>query len=352
MNKVKKILIILLIIFSVFALLSYFNNTNKDSEAVTESRNKFLMDTLVKMKVHGVKAEEAIEASYKKMETIENKMSKTIAESDVSKINKSKKGEWVKVDKSTFKVLKKAVEYAQITRGRFDPTISPLVDIWGIGTENSRIPEKTEINKAKALVNYKNLMLDNENNRVKLNKEGMAIDLGGIVKGYAADEVRKILESYDIKSAFVNLGGNVLTVGSKEDGSLWKTGIQDPRKHRGSVLAALEISDKTVVTSGNYERYFEEDGVIYHHILNPETGYPTRNNLLSVSIITAESFEADVLSTSAFIMGLAEGKELIENRKGIEAIFVTEDNNVYLTSGLKNRVEIINSDFKIIEGVK
>ncbi|MGM0411585.1 MAG: FAD:protein FMN transferase [Bacillota bacterium] len=350
MNKKNKLLITVLIIFITFTLTSCSNNKPNETEAVTESKSEFLMDTIVDMKVHGANAKKALEASFDRMEEIENQMSKTIKESDVYKINKNAENNWVKVDKGTFKVIKKAVEYAKITEGKFDPSISPLVDAWGIGTENAKVPDENEIVKNKSLVNYENILLDSENNRVKFSKKGMAIDLGGIVKGYAADEVRKVLKSYNIKSAFVNLGGNVLTVGSKEDGSLWKIGIQDPRKNRGSVMAALEMKDKTVVTSGNYERYFEEDGVIYHHILNPETGKPTRNNLLSVSIITDDSFEADVLSTSIFIMGLDKGKELIENRKGIEAIFVTEENHVYLTSGLKDKVEIINSDFEIIEG--
>ena len=350
MNRTKKLTVLILIVFMAFSLAACSNNTADNKEAVTADRSEFLMDTVVDMKVHGVKAEEAIEASYKRMEEIEKKMSKTIEESDVYKINKNGTEQWVEVDKSTFKVIKKAIEYAEITEGKFDPTISPIVELWGIGTEAAKIPAESEIREAKSLVNYKNLLFDSENNRVKFSKKGMAVDLGGIVKGYAADEVRKILNSYDIKSAFVNLGGNVLTVGRKKDGSLWKIGIQDPRKHRGSVLAAVEIEGKTVVTSGNYERYFEEDGKIYHHILNPETGYPTRNNLLSVSIITDESFEADVLSTSAYIMGLDKGMKLVENREEIEAIFVTEDNDVYLSSGLENKVEIMNSDFKIVEG--
>ncbi len=350
MKKTNKLFISLLIIVITVTLIGCSNNTNDETEEVTESKSEFLMDTVVDMKVHGINAKDGIEASFDRMEEIERKMSKTVEESDVYKINESGAEQWVEIDKSTFKVIKKAVDYGKITEGKFDPTIAPLVDIWGIGTENAKIPNENEINKAKSLINYKDLLLDEDNNRVKFSKENMSIDLGGIVKGFAADEVRKVLESYNIKSAFVNLGGNVLTVGSKEDGSLWKIGIQDPRKHRGSVMAALEMEDKTVVTSGNYERYFEEDGVIYHHILNPETGKPTRNNLLSVSIITNDSFEADVLSTSAFIMGLDEGRKLIEEREEIEAIFVTEKNHVYLTSGLKDKVEIINSDFEIIEG--
>lgn len=346
MTKNRKIIIASVIFLIIFAAVFYFNNSSDDLKGVTVSRSEFLMDTIVDLKVHGIKAEEAVKASFEKMEAVENKMSKTIKTSDIYRINQNAADKWVKIDKSTFKVIQKAVEYAQKTEANFDPTIAPLVEVWGIGTEEAKIPEAEQIEKAKALVDYNNLLLDSDNYRVKFSQRGMALDLGGIAKGYAADEVYKVLKSYGLKSALVNLGGNVLTLGTKKDGSLWKIGIQDPRRQRGSVMAALELSDQTLVTSGNYERYFEKDGVIYHHLINPETGKPTRNNLLSVSIITENSFEADALSTSAYIMGLDRGRKLIESLPGVEAIFVTEANQLYLSSGLQEKVEIINSDFK------
>ena len=178
----------------------------------------------------------------------------------------------------------------------------------------------------------------------------MKLDLGAIAKGYAADEVRKIMDENNAVSAFVNLGGNVLVYGDKTDGSLWNVGIQDPRESRGSVAGSIEVADKTIVTSGNYERYFKEDGKIYHHILNPDTGRPSRNNLLSVSIITKDSFDADVISTSAFILGLDKGMELINNMDNVEAIFITDNLDVKTTPGLKGKVKILNSDFNLTEG--
>ena len=326
-------------------------NKNSDNKKITkEKSSEFLMDTIVDMQVYGENAKEVIDNSFARMREIENEMSKNIVESEVTKINKNSAKQWVEVSGDTFKVIEKALEYAKLTKGRFDPTIGPLVDLWRIGTSEAKVPSEKEIENTKKLVNYKNLKLNKENNSIKFEKENMKIDLGGIAKGYAADEVRNIVKKAGIDSAYVNLGGNVLVIGGKEDGTPWKIGIQDPREARGSVMASLEIRDKTVVTSGNYERYFREDGVLYHHILNPETGKPTRNDLLSVSIISKDSFEADVLSTSAFILGRKEAYDFIKNQKGIEAIFVTKNNNVYLTPGLEGKVEILDSDFKLTEG--
>ena len=357
MFKKKKIIILFLVLILVFTVSACQSQekvktqkSKKNNKVTKETASEFLMDTIVDMQVYGKNAEDIINKSFARMREIENEMSKNISKSEVSKINKNAANEWVQVSKNTFKVIEKAVDYAELTNGKFDPTIGPLVQLWGIGTDEAKVPEKNEIKQKKELVNYKNLKLDKDNYSIKFEKKNMQIDLGGIAKGYAADEVRDIVKKAGIESAYVNLGGNVLVIGGKEDGTSWKIGIQDPREARGSVMASLEIKDKTVVTSGNYERYFREDGILYHHILNPETGRPTRNNLLSVSIISKDSFEADVISTSAFILGRKAAYKFIKNKDDIEAIFVTKNYNVYLTPGLKGKVEILDSDFKLIEG--
>ena len=214
----------------------------------------------------------------------------------------------------------------------------------GIGTAGARVPTEEEIEKALSLVDYRKLVLNPEDNSAKLLQEGMKLDLGAIAKGYAADEVGKLLKEEDIESAYINLGGNVLLVGGKPDGSPWKIGVQDPRLNRGNVMASIELIDKTIVTSGNYERYFEEDGVIYHHILDPDSGYPANSNVISVSIICDSSLDADALSTSIFILGLEKGLELINQLEGFEAIFITDNLGVVLTEGLKGKVTLLNND--------
>ncbi len=344
----KKRNIYKIFIISILALMLLFaaGCSNAAKEQTSETGSKFLMDTLVQMKVTGKNAEKVLDISFDRIEELENLMSKTLKKSEIYKINHS--SESVEVSDDTIKVLNKSIHYAELTSGRFDPSIGPLVDLWGIGTENAEVPEEEEIVEAKNLVNYKNIEIDN--NRVFLKQEDMQIDLGAIAKGYAADEVKRIAEKNSIESAFVNLGGNVLVIGHKADGSKWRIGIQDPRQNRGNIMAVINAADKTIVTSGNYERYFEEDGKIYHHILDPDTGYPADSGLLSVSIISENSFDADALSTSIFILGLEKGMEFIKDQKNIEALFITNDLEVYLSPGLRGKVEITGEDFKLIEG--
>ena len=354
-NKNKTVFIILLLLILVITVTACDNNDNKQkpqdkSDIPEEKRSSFLMDTIVDIKVYGEKAEEIVEKSFARMREIEDEMSRSKESSYISKINKNAGKKAVKVDEDTFRVIEKALKYAELTNGKFDPTIGPVVSLWGIGTKDARVPSDQEINDTKNLVNYKMVELNKDQRKVKLLKKNMKLDLGAIAKGYAADEVRKIMDENNAVSAFVNLGGNVLVYGDKTDGSLWNVGIQDPRESRGSVAGSIEVADKTIVTSGNYERYFKEDGKIYHHILNPDTGRPSRNNLLSVSIITKDSFDADVISTSAFILGLDKGMELINNMDNVEAIFITDNLDVKTTPGLKGKVKILNSDFNLTEG--
>ncbi|RAK08984.1 thiamine biosynthesis lipoprotein [Halanaerobium saccharolyticum] len=344
MFKNKKI--ILLVILSIFLLI--LTACGNDAEEMPQAEdNAFLMDTLVQMRAHGENAEIAVEESMERIREIENLMSKTIETSDIYKLNNNPESE-IEIDPESMEVLKKAVEYAEMTDGGFDPTIGALVELWGIGTRDAAVPDESDIEEALANTGYQYLEL--QDNTAEITNPGVKIDLGGIAKGYAAEEVKKIVQKHKIEHAFVNLGGNVLVIGDKVDGSPWKIGIQDPRKGRGNVMAIVEAVDLTIVTSGNYERYFEEDGELYHHILDPKTGYPAENNLLSVSIISENSFDADALSTAVYVMGLERGMEFIEDLDDVNAMFITENLDVYLSSGLNELVNINDSDFNLIEG--
>ncbi|MGM0548459.1 MAG: FAD:protein FMN transferase [Bacillota bacterium] len=343
MSKKKKILLFSILIMMILFLTA----CNNQSELKKVEDNAFLMDTLVKVRAHGNGAEKAVKESIDQIEAIENLMSKTVTKSDVYKLNHNPKKEII-IAPETMVVLKKAKKYANLTAGDFDPTLGALVNLWGIGTKNPTVPQPSAIEKALKNTGYQYLELNEES--AKLTQAKVKIDLGGIVKGYAADSVLKIMKKNEVKHAFVNLGGNVLVIGDKVDGSAWKIGIQDPRKGRGSVMAIVAAKDMTIVTSGNYERYFEENGKLYHHIIDPKTGYPAQNNLLSVSIISSSSFDADALSTSIYVMGLKKGMKFIETIDEVEAMFITKELDVYLSSGLKELVEIKNKDFNLIEG--
>ena len=278
---------------------------------------------------------------------LENKMSTKIATSEVSKINDNAGIDKVKVSDDTFTVIKEALKYGKISKGKFDITVGNLVDLWGIGTENEKVPSKEEIQKALATVDYNKVEIDDNNNTVFLKDKGMKIDLGAIAKGYVADDIVKILEKDGVKSAIINLGGNVYVYGNK-GGKNFKIGIRNPLSpDPNDYLGIYQSQNESVVTSGVYERFFEKDGKRYHHILSTSDGYPIDNNLISTSIITKSSMDADALSTTTFALGLEEGLKLIENTKNTEAMFITADKKIYMTSGLKEKFELKNSDFTI-----
>lgn len=343
MSKNKKLLL-----FSILIMIMLFLTAcNNQSDLKKVEDNAFLMDTLVKVRAHGSGAEKAVEESINKIAAIEKLMSKTIEQSDIYRLNHNQT-EAIEIDSETMTVLKKAKEYAELTAGDFDPTLGALVNLWGIGTKNPTVPQASAIKKALKNTGYQYLELNKKS--AKLTQTKVELDLGGIVKGYAADSVQKIMKKNGVEHAFVNLGGNVLVIGDKVDGSAWKVGIQDPRRGRGTVMAIVDAKDMTIVTSGNYERYFEENGTLYHHIIDPKTGYPAQNNLLSVSIISRSSFDADALSTSVYVMGLKKGMKFIEAMDKVEAMFITKDLDVYFSSGLKEVVEIKSKDFNLIEG--
>lgn len=347
MVRTNKITILAVLIIILVNLTGCSKEKADLAEVPQETGTLFSMNTLIQMKVYGEKAEDVIDKSFDRLKVIEEQMSKTITESSIYEIN-SNEGKYVSIGEDTFRVIDKALHYAKVTKGKFDPSIGPLVSLWGIGTKDAHVPSEEAIDRVKSLVNYKWVEIDPDSLRVKLRKEGMSLDLGAIAKGYAADEIRDILETEGIESAYINLGGNVLVIGGKPDGTPWRVGIQDPRHNRGNVMGIIELKDKTIVTSGNYERYFEKNGVIYHHIIDPTTGFPARSGLMSVSIISNDSFDADALSTSVFILGEEKGRQLINKFDGVEAVFIREDQGIIITDGLKNKVEITDDDFHIL----
>ncbi|MCC3144042.1 FAD:protein FMN transferase [Halanaerobium sp. Z-7514] len=344
--KAKKLIFLLVIVISSFLIIT---GCGRDSGADIQSAedNSFIMNTLVQMRAHGENAEIAVEESMDRIREIEYLMSRTLEASEVSQINDNP-GEFIEISEETQKVIAESLYFAELSSGKFDPSIGPIVDLWGIGTEEARVPSQAEIEEVLEFVDYNNLEI--EDNRARVTKEGVKIDLGGIAKGYAADEVREIVKKHDVPSAFINIGGNVLVVGNNVDGSKWRIGIQDPRRGRGNVMAIVESKDQTIVTSGDYERYFEEDGEHYHHIFDPESGYPARTGLLSVTIITDLSLDADALSTIAYVKGLEAGMKFVEDIADVDAMFITEELDVHLSSGLTGIVEITGPDFNLIEG--
>lgn len=312
------------------------------------SKNEVLLGTICTVTIYDNPSEEIFKKAFDKIRDIEKKMSLNMNSSEITNIN-AKAGEaFMPASDETLYVIKTALHYSNLSKGYFDISIGPLVKLWNINTEDAKVPSKTDIEMKKALINYEDVAVDESAKKVMLKRKGMMMDLGGVAKGYAADAVAEVLKANGVKHALINLGGNVLTVGSKVDGSNWRVGVQNPFSKRGEYIGIAEIADKTVVTSGIYERYFEQDGQIYHHILDPFTGAPVRNNLTGITIITDKSINADCLSTAAFALGLEEGYKLIESLPEVEAIFITENSEVYATSGLANSFRITDSKFKLM----
>lgn len=341
MNLVTILLIALIILIGSVLAVILMTGAKQEKLAVKEF---YAMGTIMQLKVYGKKCDEAIKEAVKRIEEIENRMSVFKDESEISMINKNAGLEQQKVSEDTYYILNKAKRYCNISDGAFDVTIRPIVGLWKIGSEKPKFPDKNEIENKLKLVNYKNILLDDEKRTIGLKYKDQAIDVGGIAKGYAADEVKKILIKNGIKSAIINLGGNIVVLGSKTDNKPWKVGIQDPLKPRGEFAGTISAVNKSIVTSGNYERYFEAEGKRYHHIIDPRTGYPSESEIISVSVISELSIDGDGLSTGLYIMGINKAYSLIEALEGVDAVFVTSDKKIYVTSGIKNNFSVANEN--------
>lgn len=322
-----------LLFISMILIISLSSCTKRPVEPQAQS---FLMlGTVCKITIYDKPTEEAFKAAFARLREIEQKMTLHSASSEIALINHSSGIESVAVSEDTFAVIKKAVEIAQASGGAFDPTIGPLVQAWDIGGDNPRRPSQEEIDALLPLVDYRQVVLNEQDRSVFLKKKGMVLDLGGIAKGYAADQAALVLRSFGVGQAIVNLGGNVLVLGRKPDGNLWRIGVQDPEQDRGAYAVIVQLQDTSLVTSGPYERFLIIEGETYHHILDTKTGYPVDSDFTSASIITHSSLLADALSTSVYALGYEKGMALINSFEGVEAIFFTEDHEILQSDGVK-----------------
>ncbi len=344
--KDKKTCKLLTVIISLVIILTAC--TPKSTEQMIVEQDDFVLGTVGKIRIYAddeKAGNSAIEKAYARIVAIENTMSTSIEGSDVYNINKNAGNAAVEVKEETMSVIKKAIDYKELTNDVFNIAIGRLIELWGIGKDWQKVPNEEEIQDAKNHIDITQVELSGNN--VMLKDPDMLIDLGGIAKGYAVDEAARVLRENGITSGFVNMGGDVYALGSKPDGTPWNVGIQDPEIGSGDVIAKVGLIDESIVTSGDYERYFIEDGVHYHHIIDPETGSPTRNELVSVTILSQKSVDGDVLSTAVFVMGLEEGLSFIEGLEDIEAVLITKDKKMYATSGAIDRVEVLNPEFQL-----
>lgn len=277
----------------------------------------------------------ALQEAEQRVLELDNRFSVFKENSEISCINRAAGLDFVKVHADTFEVIKAALHFSQLSQGAFDISARPLVGLWGIGKKGTRIPSPEEIAAEKQLVDFRDIVLDEKSQSVMLRRPLQALDLGGIAKGYAADEVRRILVEHGCTDALINLGGTVITMGAPRT-----IGIQDPRKEAGIPMGKLQIANCALVTSGSYEKYFIRDGVRYHHIIDPRTGFPARSELLGVTLIGNSAMELDALSTAVFILGIQKGVQLLE-KSSIEAVFIQESFDVFTTPALRDKFTLI-----------
>ncbi len=341
MGRLKNICFLLIIL--LFTNLTACSISNEPI-----SKSSFFMGTIVNITLYDTKNQSILEKVFKEINTLEEKFSLNIPSSEINEINKNAGNSPVKVSNETFEIINKAIEISKMSKGSFDITIGPLVNLWGIGSDKARLPSKSEIDYSLDLIGYENIILDESTKSVFLKKEKMILDLGAIAKGYIADIIKDMLINEGVKKAIIDLGGNIFALGEKSKNTPWTIGIQNPFENRGTPLGTLKITNQSVVTSGIYERFLEVEGIKYHHILNPSTGYPFHNELASVSIISSKSIDGDALSTATFALGIEDGLNLINSLNDIEAIFVNKNREIYLSNGLTNNFELLNKDFTII----
>lgn len=295
----------------------------------------FVMDTVVQYSFYGKHAQKAKDAVARELSAIESRMSMHLEDSEISELNRNAGKNSVQLSEDTYELLSRSIEYAEQTDGIFDVTIAPLAVAWGVTSDHPQVPEENRIDALLALVDYQDVEFDPDSLSVRLAREGQAVDVGGIAKGYACDVARRIAQECGVKSGYLSIGGNIMVIGEKPDKTPFKFGIRDPRGTPNQYFGIVTIPDLTIATSGDYERFFEQDGVRYHHILDPRTGYPAQNGLMSVSVIAPDGAYADFMSTWLFIMGR---EFVLENLDRFDCGLVAVDleNRVYVSESLKD----------------
>lgn len=301
-------------------------------------KTSYYMDTICAITIYDMeemneeKTNEAIDSAFGLCADLEAAISATMEASEIYQINEAG-GEPVKCSDATIALLKMGINYGALSHGKFDITLGQVTDLWDFHGENPAVPDADDVKAALAAVDYRQIHISG--NKVSMTNPDGKINLGGIGKGFIADRAAEHLESLGVTSAIINFGGNIVAIGDNA-GDPFKIGIKDPNSASGEILGAVTVKNATVVTSGVYERCFEEGGKTYHHILDVKTGYPVDSDVVSVTLVAPKGFsgDCDALSTTCLIYGLEKGLQLIEETEGTEAVFVDRDGGIHKTSGM------------------
>jgi thiamine biosynthesis lipoprotein len=337
-KKLRYALLIILIIAATLGLIAKNNATTK-----SYSESHIMMDTLIEITAYGPKREEAVQAAFDEFRRMESICDRFNPNSQVAKINEMAGIQKVTVDPDLIAMINHSIELSKKLDGSFDITVGALTDLWGIGHKDNFVPTQAEIDAVLPLVDYRLIEVDSVNNTVYLPKKGMKIDLGGVAKGYSINKASEALASFQIKSALINDGGDIRVIGNKPDGTPFRIGVQDPRKSDGMIATIPMLECDTLATSGDYQRFFEKDGIRYSHIIDPKTGKQPRA-IASVTLVYKDSnVISDIPSLGMFVLGVEKGIEALKEFPGIEAMFVTTDGKIIVTPGLEGKIDIHSS---------
>ncbi len=298
------------------------------SRRLVEKTSYGIMDTDVTIKAYGRDAEAAVDAAFEEIKRLDALLSAHDSGSEIWAVNQNAGIDPVEVSPDTMYVVERALYFAQITDGAFDPTILPVMSLWGFGTPAASVPKPAELQDALKLVDYKKIYVNSDDGTVFVSEYGMGLDLGGIAKGYAVDKMAQVMRDKNVSSFLINAGGNTLTSGTKPDGSLWRVAVTDPSNPE-DFIGVMPSKNLAIVGSGDYQRFFVEDGVKYHHIIDPKTGYPVRG-IHGTAVFLPSSTDADALSTSLFVLGPDAGEEILTKFENLGVIYVVEDGNMIL----------------------
>ncbi len=346
--KLHLVLLALLVVVVGFVIWLY---TGYAGESTPYEVTNYAMGTYVQQTVYGKNGQAGASAAATAISNLENEISWRIDGSDIQKLNEQAGGDPVEISKDTFSILQTSLDVAKMTDGAFDPTIYPLSSLWDFGGDNQQVPSQESIDSFLPYVNYLDLILDETNSTAQLAKELEAVDLGAAGKGAACDVALQAYRDAGVNNAVIAVGGSIGVMGRRLTQENWRISVRDPDKSiddSDAGMGVLELSEGFVSTSGVYEKYFEQDGVLYHHILNPSTGYPVENDLLSVSVVAQSGVLSDLLSTACFVLGLKDSLSVLEHYDA-QAIFITRDKEVYITDGLKDRFTLSGEDYTLKE---
>ncbi|GCF94591.1 FAD:protein FMN transferase [Enterococcus florum] len=318
-----------------FLLLFFLTSCGSQGQYldVPEQQEGFFLDTYIQIKIYDRDKRSVLEQAFQQVEKLDKQLSSYRAGSEIDQVNQSAGQKPVKVSKKTFELVKTAYEYSKQSEGLFDLTIGPIVQLWRVGTDEARKPTQEEIDAALIKVDYQKVQLNETEQSVYLKESGMSLDLGGIAKGFISDQIAAMLREAEVTSAILDFGGNIIVIGKNPSGKAWTVGIQDP-KEPSKVIGTIQATDQAVITSGNYQRYSEFEGQRYHHLMNPQTGYPFESGVASVTVVASNATQGDALSTTLF--GLGENEQL-QSEEEVGAVFIDHENRIDVTPKLEEQ---------------